>query len=78
MYKKVESDSSSSDNEFEITFNRTSNVIALFRLQQLQHLASTNFFFAVLSLIYLGVNLALIVFNYLPTTALEEALNRSE
>ena len=66
MYKKVESnDSSSSDNEFEITFNRTSNVIALFRLQQLQHLASTNFFFAVLSLIYLGVNLALIVFNYL-------------
>mmetsp|Transcript_15376 Transcript_15376/g.30833 ORF Transcript_15376/g.30833 Transcript_15376/m.30833 type:complete len:446 (+) Transcript_15376:46-1383(+) len=45
--------------------NESPNVILLYRLQSLRTMSDTNFFLAVLTLIYVGINTVMIVLNYL-------------
>lgn len=45
--------------------NESPNVILLFRLQSLRNMSDTNFMLAVATLAYVGVNVTLLIFNFL-------------
>lgn len=44
--------------------NYSSNVLLVYRLQEMRHMESVNFVLAVLCLVYCGINIALIIVNY--------------
>ena len=62
-----DSDNSDSDSHRGRELNTSENVIVLFRLQNLRAVSICNFLFAVLALAYLGVNLVMLVCNYMLT-----------
>ncbi|KAJ1453580.1 hypothetical protein M885DRAFT_275723 [Pelagophyceae sp. CCMP2097] len=50
---------------YNTKLNASTNVVLLFRLQELKGLGTVNYLLAILTLIYLGLNVVMLVVNYL-------------